>query len=252
MACRCLYRGTGSVRGLALDSDGVPITGKWFEMSQSSTFATTPATEEVDYPDYDGISGGSCDTEERITNIALAMTMHSYCTQTLAANLGAEIVDRAGAAITDEPHKAFKGSLIPFARLPDMSEDVVVTDDGGGAIAATEYDRTDRGIIFKSTAATADDTDILVDYTSATTKVIEAFKSTGNLYRILFPSANAVGLKGRWNLLLHRVKFSVASEQPWKSTDAPSFALAGRVLKDPSILESSTQSPYMSIETDEV
>jgi hypothetical protein len=144
----CCFKGRGDI-GLASYAARLAMTAGFLPVGNASAFAinVTENTEEV--PDYTSPSGGTaCSYREIATvQVALSLRCHSPSNWAIATSGAGADTEVPKAAVTDEPHVLWPGTMEPLNHLVDDSVDVVVTSPDGTTTyeSGRDYEITPAG-----------------------------------------------------------------------------------------------------------
>lgn len=128
------YIGKGTLRVRRRDGSEDP-----FELGNVVTLEESISTDSKSRMNYQAAGGGELDKQEKITGYAIKITADDFKPQNLALALRASASLMASAAVTNEPAVAFAGQNCPLEYIPDPSQTVTVTVNGGTRANATAY-----------------------------------------------------------------------------------------------------------------
>lgn len=174
------------------------------------------AEESKSLPNYQG-GGGSIAKVSRIKGVEAKITADSLSRENLALALRGNVSSNLSTdVITGEAHAGIaEGSLILTARLPDLTQPLVVKLGAVVIVEAGNYERKRSGIyILPGASALADGDDITIDYTPLADDLVQALTETGKEYRLVFDGMNESRGGKPVLLICHRAQFS-----PTKSLD---------------------------------
>ena len=98
----------------------------------TSEYTHAIATDKKTLPNYETAGGGNAEVLERVSSYTGSIKGHSFSAENLALATRGNIVSEAAAAVADEAHTAYSGTLIIFDHLPDLSAGITVAIDGSG------------------------------------------------------------------------------------------------------------------------
>ena len=194
-------------------------------------------TNKKELPSSSQTGGGLADSVARISGVTMTMNVNSLSPENIAIALRGDASLIASATVTDEAHTAYPGALVKFNKVPDLSETITVTGDGGTPtyIADTDYTLSPAGIRILAGGSISASTDIEVSYVSKAHNAVEMLTNSGDEYRLVFEGLNEASSDDPVLVTMHRCKFEPTSGLGFISDDFGSLSLAGDVLKDPAI-----------------
>lgn len=200
------------------------------------TFSHT--TEKKELLDYTNAGGGKANQIERITGVEANLKAHDVSAANLARGaLGTTSAVAAG-AILNEPHVAYKGGLVPFVYVPDLTIAPVVTDVAGTTtyVEGTDYIVNGAGIYVLTGGsipdAVAGAVNIHVDYTKKAVDVVQAMVSTAQEYKLVFVGLNEAQSGKQVIVTVHRWKPGPAQNISYLGDDYASMDFPGEALSD--------------------
>lgn len=128
------YIGKGPVRLRARDGSADP-----FELGNVTSLQTNVNMDRKARVDFQAAGGGELDVNERITSYAGKISIDDFKPQVLALALRGSVTAQASLAVSNEKLRAFAGQRSFFATIPDPTQTVTVTVDGGTWAGTTAY-----------------------------------------------------------------------------------------------------------------
>lgn len=204
-------------------------------IGEASGFELQIETDEKTLPSNTQSGGGVAATAYSVSSMSLSITGHTFTDEMVAMALFGDVSKIEAAAVLDEPHKAYKGALIPFAKLPDFNVPVVVKPETGDAyVEGVDYTLSSAGIRIQAGGSIDDGADILVSYSGVAHSAIEMLTNSGFEYELFFEGFNDADNGLPFNVQLHRCKFSPSAGFGFIQDDFAENALSGSVLTDTS------------------
>lgn len=202
------------------------------EVGNCSALAFNVTEETRELRDYTQAGGGTYNEVKRISAVEVAITAHDISPANLARALYGSSTSVVGAAVTAEAHVAYKGAFIKTASMPAAITSV--TDEGGITTyaAGTDYEVRGGGIFIPETSTIVDASDIEINYTSASTDVVQALTSSGKEYEMVFDGLNEARSGKKTLVHGYRIKLGAAQSLPLIGDEYAALELTGKVLKD--------------------
>lgn len=227
------YYGSGTIylkkRNVA-NAPRVPI-------GNCSKLTLSIADESKEQQNYQG-GGGTIAKVTRIKAVTANITADSFSAENLALALrGTSTANASAAAIAGEAHAGIaEGSLILTARLPDLTQPLVVKLGTTEIPEAGNYERKRSGIyILPGAAGLAPGDDITIDYTPLPDDLIEALTEAGTEYELVFDGLNEADSGKPTLITCYRVQFSPAKSLDALGDNFGSLPMEGALLADESI-----------------
>lgn len=195
-------------------------------------------TEKKELLDYTSAGGGKANSIERITGVTMSIKAHDVNAANLALGAFGTTSTVAAGAVTNEPHAAYKGGLVPFDFVPDLTVAPVVTNVAGTTtyVAGTDYIVTGAGIYVLSSSTIPDSVasavNIHVDYTKKAVSVVEALVASAQEYKLVFAGLNEAQSGKQVIVTVHRFKPGAAQNISYLGDDYASLDLPGEALSD--------------------
>ena len=165
--------------------------------------------EKKELKNYMTAGGGVLDSYSRITGVKLAMTCSNFDPDALALAMRGTVTAVAGGAVTDEPHNdVVIGGFVPFDKLPDTTQVVVVKKAAVTLTVDVDYTLEVSGITIKAGGTLVAGDDITVSYTALAAHKLEALTTSGDTYELQFDGLNEVRSGKQFRVTAHRIKFS--------------------------------------------
>ncbi|WP_202969985.1 hypothetical protein, partial [Endozoicomonas atrinae] len=136
--------------------------------------------------------GGNRNTISRISSISASLTAHDFTANNLSMALRGSTTAGSTTAVTDEPHTSFgvADELIPFDKLPDLSQSVTVKDSLDAALVeGTDYELTKSGIKVIDGGG-IDNLGVSVSYTPLATNMVQALIESGKEFVLFMEGLN--------------------------------------------------------------
>lgn len=194
--------------------------------------------KNINLPNNRG-GGGDLESLDRISSVAMDLTITNLDHENIALALGAAIAKEATGDVTDEPITILTHSLADSTFMIDASKTVTVKDHTGATIPPVDangdanYEVTPAGILFKGgTATTAEDGQVgKVSYTKSKQVLLQALKSVGKEYKLVLNGIN--DNNGDPHVLrVWRWKPSPTDGMDFISDDYSSMSASGKCLAD--------------------
>lgn len=215
-------------------------------------------TNKISQPDYENSGGGEANSIDRITAVNANMTALELSGRTLAIALRGTASDVAGGStVTAERHTAYKGALIAFDELPDISDPgatITVTQDPAGTPTVmtldTDYTVTRAGVIPTTTGAIVDGDTVDVAYTKAPQVIVEALTESAQEFELLFNGLNEAASGRAVMVRIYRIKFSPTSGLGVIGDEFAELPMEGTCLADPAIVATGLSKYFRVIQED--
>lgn len=182
--------------------------------------------------DFTRLGGGTHAQFRRINGASIAFTMADINLVNFARAVLGTASEVAGAAITGEAHKAFKGGLI---RLKNLQPSAVAIKKGSTPVAAAgNYEVRPEGIyVLPDATDIVDEDDVTVDYTHVTTGTLEALTQKAPELQICFGGLNEADSGKPVVVDLWRVGQGVAKTLALMNNNFMGLPVEGELLIDP-------------------
>ncbi|MBF0422637.1 MAG: hypothetical protein HQL73_06565 [Magnetococcales bacterium] len=187
-------------------------------------------TQELE--NFEDIAGGVAESVSWVKKVKVSFSIHELTRDNLAlASLGTASVVAAG-TVTDEAHKAWKGSYVPLKYIKPTITSVKVGN--AEKDAGADYVANASGLYIPPASSIADDADIAVSYSYPAQEAVEAMTATNQVYTMIFQGAN-LAQDGRSRIIhMYKVKLSPASELALVTKELAKVAMTGVLLADDS------------------
>lgn len=228
------YVGKGSVYLQDRSAAGKPL----YPIGNCSKVTDSIEIESKEMPDYENAGGGTAAKFSRIKAVKTAIEMLSFSPENLALALRGSVTANAGAvAIVGEAATVpALGSLIPLARLGNLTVAPVVKKGGTPVVAATNYEWRRGGVYVLPGAATLVAGDaITVDYTPLPDDLIQCLVAAAADYRIVIDGLNEAASGKAVRIEKHRCQFDPAQSVDWIGDEFGKLTLSATQLADTSI-----------------
>ncbi|MBL4796734.1 MAG: hypothetical protein JKY50_04935 [Oleispira sp.] len=191
-------------------------------------------TEKLELKSHIQSGGGLADSITRISGVNIAMDIDNFSADNIAMALFGNTTAAVGAAITDEPHKAYPGALVSFVNPPDLESGIEVTSVDGLTtyVLGVDYELSPAGITIIAGGAISAMTEILVDYIGVNHDVIEMLTGAGDSYRLYFEGLNEANSDSPVLVDIFRSKFDPTSSIGFITEGIGNLSMSGTVLKD--------------------
>jgi len=216
-------------------------TAGLLEVGNTSNLQLAHAETEFSQVDYQEAGGSKRNSTRRVEAVSLSMTMTDINGDNLEVATRGIATTITGTTVTDEsisvPATLDRETLIKTAKIIDVGETVTVTSDPSGTtyVNGTDYDVVNRGIIIKPTGSISASDDLLVSYTSPTTKKVEGVVGSQPEYEFSFSGINEAQNGSPVTLDCYSIKFSLPSVLALISDEYLSLELEGELIADPTI-----------------
>lgn len=214
---------------------------KMFSIGNCSELTFSHSTEKKELLDYTSSGGGKANSIERITGVTMNIKAYDINAANLAIGaLGSASAVAAG-TVMNEPHVAYKGGLVAFDFLPDLSVAPVVTNVAGTTpyVAGTDYVLNNAGIYVLPGSAIPDAVsgavNLHVDYTKKASDVMQALVNSAQEYKLMFVGLNEAQSGKQATVVVHRFKPGAAQNIAMLGDDYASLDLPGEALSDSAI-----------------
>ena len=232
------YRGQGKLWIASRDSTG--RTSGFVEIGDAEALNVNQSES------YDDVFESQSGSRVKVVHSAIEynmdfeLTVLNFSAENLArATLGSATLSVAGGSVTNESHKAWKGSSV-FLKYPGVSA-VTVTGAGGSPSysAGTDYvvNATEGRIDFPAGSSIVNGAELHIDYThGGVDAVMEAVTQTANReYVIIFEGKNMNQQGTPVIVRLHRAYMNVSQALALLNTQTARFTLSGSLLPAPEI-----------------
>ncbi len=205
-------------------------------IGECSALELSIETDEKTLPSNTQSGGGVAATANSVTSLGLSMTVHSFNDRNVAMALNGDVSAVAAGAVTDEPHKAYPGGIVPLNKIPDTSQTITVTSNPAGTSYAegADFTVTAAGIRITAGGAINAETDILVSYTGKAHSVIEMLTNSGYEYELFFEGLNDADNGLPFLIDIYRSKFKPTTGLGFITDDFAELGLEGSALIDTS------------------
>ena len=193
--------------------------------------------------------GGNRNVLSRVSSITASIVASDFTADNISLALRGGVTEATTTPVTDEilPSHGVEGELIPFNKLPDLSQPVTVKDSTDTAlVVAVDYELTKSGIKVLA-GGSIDDQGVTVGYTPLAANMVQALVESGREFVLFMEGLNDAQEGLPFNIRVHRVKFSPAQNLGFISDDFASINLQLDVLADMSI-SGNGLSPFMQID----
>ena len=196
------------------------------------------ATEKKELLDYTSAGGGKANSIERITGVTTSIKAHDINAKNLSLGAFGSTSAVTAAPVTAEEHAAYKGGLVPFTYVPDLSIAPVITNTAGTTTyaAGTDYVLTGAGIYVLAggtiTDAIAGADNLKVSYTKKAVSVVEALVASAQEFKLIFVGLNEAQSGKQAIVSTHRFKPGAAQNVSYLGDDYASLDLPGEALSD--------------------
>lgn len=195
--CCSLVRGTirmQEVDSCACDNSGKPLpVGAMIEVGSVSEFTATPSITTFQQTDFSSPTGGTLCRFDQIDSYDLSITMQCGTTDNILLALSGSKVENAAAPILDESHilpsglTTFVGEII-YLEMPIDEAVALNVEVSGGAtlVLGTDYELFgDKGIKILSDANINPGDELLIDYTSTDSVVLQGLTQASKNYTVI-------------------------------------------------------------------
>ena len=146
--------------------------------------------EKKTLKNYSTPGGGNADSVSLITGAQLVVTAHGFDADALAMATYGEAGSVAGGSVTDESHVAYLGGYIRANAGVNLSA-VSITNDATPLVEGTDFEVKGGGVRILPDAENVLDGDtVLMSYTHASSRTVEAILNAGKEYRLSFDGFN--------------------------------------------------------------
>lgn len=197
--------------------------------------------DKITLPNYRTGGGGNYNSVDRITSVTVAMTLHDFSAENLAAALFGASSAVTSATVTDEsisaPASLTGDPLVETAAVIDTAASVTVTSDPVGTTYTdgTDYTVTAAGIKILASGSISASEPLLISYTKKAVDVVEGITTSGVEVALTFVGLNEAQSNAPVVVNIHRVKFSAASEVSLIGDEFGALELTGEALADTTI-----------------
>ena len=193
--------------------------------------------------------GGNRNVISRVSGITASVVAHDFTASNISLALRGTVNQASTTAITDEPlvSHGVADELIPFKRLPDLNQSIMVKDSlDTTLVAGDDYELTQSGIKVIDGGG-IDNLGIKVSYTPLPANMVQALVESGREFVLFMEGLNDAQEGLPFNIRVHRVKFSPVQNLGFISDDCANIPLQLDVLSDPTITGQGL-SPFMQLD----
>ncbi|MBF0625843.1 MAG: hypothetical protein HQL82_13670 [Magnetococcales bacterium] len=159
-------------------------------LGEASKVELSFSEEKKTLKNYSTPGGGNADTVSLITDVQLVVTAHGFDAEALAMATFGEAGNIAGGSVTDESHTAWLGGYIRATAGVNLTA-VTLTNAGTPLVEGTDYEVKGGGVRILPGAVNVSDGDtVLMSYTHAASRTVEAILNTGKEYKMVFDGFN--------------------------------------------------------------
>ncbi|WP_422472556.1 hypothetical protein [Endozoicomonas sp. ALB032] len=181
--------------------------------------------------------GGNRNVISRVSGITANLVAHDFTASNISLALRGSVTEAAITPVTDEAQETYgvADELIPFQRLPDLSQTITVKDSLDTVLVeGDDYQLMKSGIQVVEGGG-IDDQGIKVSYTPLKANMVQALVESGREFTLFMEGLNDAQEGLPFNIRVHRVKFSPVQNLGFISDDFASIPLQVDVLADSSI-----------------
>ena len=184
--------------------------------------------------DYTRLGGGTLKKVERLDAVDAEITLLSFNADNMALATAGAATPVAGAVVTDEVVKGYKGALLRLAHPPTSVQ--AVTNSAGITtyVAGTDFELSPGGLWIPLTSAIVDAADLKVDYTYPAYDRIEAATSTSKVMEVVFEGLNEAEGGSATVVDIWRMSVPAANELALIGDNMGELKFAAELLKDTS------------------
>ncbi|MCK9386133.1 MAG: hypothetical protein M0Q15_16100 [Nevskia sp.] len=212
-------------------------------MGNCSEITIGQSQDEKSILDFTNAGGGKANSISRNSGIPINIKAYDRNAHNMAlAALGSRSTI-AAAAVTAEPHVAFKGGLVPFDFIPDTTIAVVVKDatDTTTYVDGTDYIVNGAGIYVLSGSAIPDAVagavNLHVAYTKLASSRVQALTQSAQVYKLFVVGLNEAQSGKAAIVTVHRYKPGGAASIALIGDDYDPLDIPGESLSDSAITE---------------
>ena len=159
-------------------------------LGEASKVELTIDEEKKTLKNYSTPGGGNADSVSLITGAQLVVTAHGFDAEALAMATFGEAGSITGASVTDEEHTAYLGGYLRAAAGVSLSS-VSILNGATPLVEGTDFEVKGGGVrILPGATNVADGETVLMSYTHATSRTVEAILNAGKEYRMTFDGFN--------------------------------------------------------------
>lgn len=170
----------------------------WREIGNCSKLEFSVEEETEEMLDYRDGGGGVLESDTQIKSVKGAASCYDMSPENVALGVRGVVTTRPAEAIPGEAVTATLGSIIPLARLQDLSQAMVVTNDDASVTygAGVDYIRLRAGIAIPldedgtPSGAIANAAALKVTYQALADSVIQAMAASADDYELMFDGLN--------------------------------------------------------------
>lgn len=209
-------------------------TGKFREIGNVSAADITHELNSQRQPDYQRSGGGTLIRYDRITSVALALTMLTFSAENWALATAGTSSVVATATVVDEVVKGYKDSTVKLLHPPASITAVTNSAATTTYAAGTDYVMAGVGLYFPAGSTITEAADLKVDYTSAPYTRIEGAMGVATELEMFFDGLNEVDEDKPFLVDLWRVSLPNADQISLIGQELGEFQFSAELLKDSS------------------
>ncbi|WP_448218402.1 phage tail tube protein [Endozoicomonas sp. 2B-B] len=181
--------------------------------------------------------GGNRNVISRVSGITANLVAHDFTASNISLALRGSVTEAAITPVTDEAQETYgvAGELIPFQRLPDLSQAITVKDSLDTILVEGDDYQLMKSGIQVIEGGGIDDQGIKVSYTPLKANMVQALVESGREFTLFMEGLNDAQEGLPFNIRVHRVKFSPVQNLGFISDDFASIPLQVDVLADTAI-----------------
>ena len=223
------YLGSGKIYARAAGTVAARL-----EVGNASKLDLTVKEKKEKLGDYTKPGGGTYASVSRIEEVTAQMVLHDLNKTNVARAVFGTASAVAGATVTDEVVKAYKGGLSELAHIGPSA--VVVTNSSASTtyVEGVDYEVRPSGIFILDAGAIADATDIKVDYTHLGYSQVEAMTTGAIVLEVLFEGLNEANSGKPVIVDVYRMQLSPTKALALLGDKFSDLQVDAEVLKDPS------------------
>ncbi|MGI9278337.1 MAG: hypothetical protein ACR2PX_01750 [Endozoicomonas sp.] len=193
--------------------------------------------------------GGNRNVISRVSGITASLVAHDFTASNIALALRGNVTATTTTPIVDEDQDShgLADELIPFKRLPDLSQSITVKDSLDNTLVADDDYALMKSGIKVLEGGSIDDQGVKVSYTPLKADMVQALVESGREFSLFMEGLNDAQEGLPFNIRVHRVKFSPVQNLGFISDDFASISLQVDVLADTSI-SGNGLSPFMQLD----
>ncbi len=181
--------------------------------------------------------GGNRNVISRVSGITASLVAHDFTASNISLALRGSVTEATTTPVVDEELETHgvADELIPFKRLPDLSQTITVKDSLDTTLVKGEdYELMKSGIKVLDGGG-IDDQGVKVSYTPLKANMVQALVESGREFILFMEGLNDAQEGLPFNIRVHRVKFSPVQNLGFISDDFASIPLQVDVLADTSV-----------------